>query len=545
MKKDIIKISGAIFLFLLFYFPLNIPAQEQLASLVTLDLKEVDLKDALKIISQASNLNVVLDKDVKAKVNIALKDVPWDVALDNILKTNELTYRIQENIIRVMTLATVKKEEDTIPLTTEIITPNFAKAEELQASLSKMLSSRGSMQVNIPTNSLIINDTPEVLAKVEDLAKKLDIRTPQVMIEALIVSVKLTDTDKFGIDWTATHKKHSERKIDTTDLKPSGVLDLYYGKTILTNWNITAQLALFAEDKNVKILANPRIMTMDNLAAQIEITEQVPYTYTSQSTEGTSTVTSTQFKDVGIKLYVTPHITKDKFISMSVKSEQSFVASFVGTTNEPSIDSRKAETNLMLKDGETFVIGGLRKKDSTITIDKIPLFGDIPFLGKFFRKEVKEITDTDLLIFITPHVLEESLVLTLKEEEKLEKSQDELFGIKKERNKAILKTLAQLRQEEELTRKTELKQQREEETKQQELEAAAEKERQKQERLEKAIDTRLEQEIASLYKEAVNYYNHNQFPEAEHAFEHILILDPDETEAREYLEIKITQKKKN
>jgi len=177
MKKDIIKISGAIFLFLLFYFPLNIPAQEQLASLVTLDLKEVDLKDALKIISQASNLNVVLDKDVKAKVNIALKDVPWDVALDNILKTNELTYRIQENIIRVMTLATVQKEEDTIPLTTEIITPNFAKAEELQASLSKMLSSRGSMQVNIPTNSLIINDTPEVLAKVEDLAKKLDIRT--------------------------------------------------------------------------------------------------------------------------------------------------------------------------------------------------------------------------------------------------------------------------------------------------------------------------------------------------------------------------------
>jgi type IV pilus assembly protein PilQ len=398
-----------------------------LPKLISLAFKDVNIEDALKVIAEASGLNIILDNDVRAKVSINLKEVPWQIALDNLLKTNEFTYKKQGNIIRIITMETLKREEETLPLLTKIILLNFAKAEDIQKSLAKIISPRGTIEINIPTNSLIISDSPETLLKIEEVVTKLDTRTPQVMIEALIISLKLTDTDKSGMDWTATHKKVPGRSIQQSLKAPTSAIDLFYGKTILPGWSFTSQMNFFEEDKRVNILANPRILTLDNLPAQIEINEQVPYTYVSTSTESSSTVTSTQFKDIGIKLYVTPHITKDKIISLKVKGEQSFVASFVGSSNEPSIDSRKVETNFMLKDGDTVVIGGLKKKDYTNTVDKIPLLGDIPFVGKLlFSKIVKEAVNTELIIFITPRIMDESTILTKKEESTLAKAKEEL-----------------------------------------------------------------------------------------------------------------------
>jgi len=444
-KAILISIISLILPCLLFSQEKSETESQNKQNLLTLNLRDVPIEDALKIISEASGLNIVLDKDVKAVVNVNLKDVPWSVAMENILKSNELTFKTQGNIIRVMTLASIKKEEETIPLVTRILTLNFAKIEDLKTSLAKMLSQRGSLEINVPTNSLIISDVPDVVAKIEEVATTLDIRTPQVIIEALIVSIKLSETDKIGIDWTATHKERPERQISQSLLAPDSTLDIYYGKTILPKWNFDAQLALYAQDKRVEILANPRVLTLDNLPAQIEIMEQVPYTYTSSSTQG-GTVTSTQFKDIGIKLNVTPHITsKDNFIYLSVNAEQSFVAALVGATNEPSIDSRKAETNLMLKDSDTVVIGGLRKKDNTLTTDKVPFFGDIPFIGKLFRKEIKEIADTELLIFITPHIVKD--LMSAEEANKLEKSRSQLFskelieGSQKSRSSVITEAL--------------------------------------------------------------------------------------------------------
>lgn len=417
--------------------------------LISLSLKDVNIEDALKIISEASGYNVILDKDVSARVTINLKDVPWQVALDNLLKTNDLTYKIKDNIIRIMTLGSVKKEEDTFPLTTKIISLNFAKADELQKSLSKIISTRGTIEVNVPTNSLIISDSPEKLARIEEVASKLDTRTPQVMIEAIIVSYKLTDGFKSGMDWKLefTEKLSASRRIEQTLKSTGSILDLYYyyGKNIFPGWRLTdTQLNFFAEDKRVKILANPRVLTLDNLPAQIEITEQVPYTYTSSSTSG-GTVTSTQFKDIGIKLYVTPHITKDRTISLSVKCEQSFVAAFVGATNEPSIDSRKVETNFMLNDNDTVIIGGLKKRDDTTTIDKIPILGNIPVIGKLlFSKVVKEAVDTELLIFITPRIMDVTNKLAENEQTTYNSAMQELAKNTKEvsRENIIAATLS-------------------------------------------------------------------------------------------------------
>ena len=468
MKKFKFELSGLkiIFFLTIFFLAALGLAQEEappnskpetINNLITLDFKDVDLKDALKIVTQASGFNIVMDNDVKATVTITLKDVTWQTALDNILKTNGLTYRFDGNIIRITTLETVKKEEDTLPLTTKIIRLNFAKVQDLQTSFSKIISTRGNIQTNINTNSLIITDTPAALDKLEGLARSLDVRTPQVMIEALIVSVKLTDSGRYGLDFTSVNKKSDQkglnRKITQTLKASNSIMDLYYGKTILPNFNLTAQLNFFAEDKRVKILANPRVLTLDNLPAHIEIIEQVPYTQTTQSTSGSgsaSALSSVEFKEAGIKLDVTPHITKDKFVSLSVKAEQSFVAAFVGpASDQPEIDSRKVDTNFMLKNGESIVIGGLRKKDNTTTIDKVPILGDIPFVGRLFKREVKDIINTELVIFITPRIIEESL-MTVSEEDKLEKSADELnekLSLKERlalRERAIAETLNKL-----------------------------------------------------------------------------------------------------
>jgi len=430
MKKAAFKRIGAILCLYLFCFLIALYAQEQVppttktepaANLVSLNLKDVNIEDALKIIAEASGLNIILDKDVAAKVNIILKDVPWQTALENILKTNELTYRIQGNIIRVMTLITVKKEEAMVPLVSKIITLNFAKTDELQKSLGKMLSERGGININARTNALIITDTPELVAKIEEMANKLDTATPQVMIEALILDLQLRDEDELGIDWKMVHKERPERTIEqnlslaTQNLASVGAIR--YGRSLIPVATLELLIDFWKQQGRVEILANPRISTLDNLPAHIELIEQIPYVAQTQTDQGV--VQSTQFKDSGIKLTVTPHVTtKDNYIMVTISTEQSFLAGTSG--GQPIIDSRKAETTLMVKDGETIAIGGLKRKQDTTTITKFPVLGDIPLVGYLFRNKVSAVRDTELLIFVTPY-LREKVLVSPADEKKLEK----------------------------------------------------------------------------------------------------------------------------
>ena len=546
----------AIFLIILTsFFFLNNSFSQVDSSQVSLDLKDVELKDALKIISQASGYNIVLDNDVKVKVSVSLKEVPWQTALDVILKSNGLTHRIQNNIIRVMTLMTVQKEGETTPLETKIFSLNFAKADSLQKSLAKMLSSRGTIEIDIPTNSLIITDSPENLNKLEEISKNLDRRTPQVMIEALIVSVKLTDTTMFGITWTATDKSRSERTAVQNLAATQANLALTYGKTIMPDVNFNALMNIYSQDKNVHILANPRILTLDNLAAQIEILEQVSYQSSTATEQGTTV--STQFKDVGIKLYVTPHITKDRFILLSAKAEQSYVAAYTAD-NQPAIDSRKAETNFILKDSETVVIGGLRKKDNTTTIYKIPFLGDLPLLGRLFRRDTKEINETELIIFITPHIVDDtSSSLTSKENDKLSLAKEELSRevyvskqLEKEAKKQELKNKNEEIKKQKEIKNNELKviEQNNKEQKKKEpkkiiprqdiLKAEAESAQKLQ-----ADKTKTEekQKINKLYTEALLRYKNRRYLESKALFEEIIKINPQEKKAKAYLGKKIPE----
>ncbi len=411
------------------------------SELITVNFENSDISEVIRILSEKSGLNIVVGPDVKATVNLQLIDVPWEKALDVILRTYNLTYKKEPGLIRVMTLEQLKLEEEKVPLTTKIVVLNFARAEDVKTSFNSMLSARGKIETNARTNSLIITDLPENIVKIENVVTQLDSRTPQVMIETMMADVTMSTEDDLGIQWTfARNKSRTPYLAETTHptgetlnavgksalvnvtqglagslLPTTSAMDILFGQTILNSIDLTATLRAWQERKRVNILAHPIIMTLDNQLAHIELMAQIPYTQQTQSTQASAALSSTAFKDAGIKLDVTPHITtKDNYISMNLKVEQTFLSGYT-PDSQPIIDGRKAETNLLVKDGETIIIGGLRKKQDTITIDKVPFLGDVPILGVFFRKTLKSVSDVDLLIFVTPTVIKEPKMTSLEE----------------------------------------------------------------------------------------------------------------------------------
>ncbi len=388
------------------------------SKLVSITFKNTDMREVLNILAFKGGVNIVAGEDVDVKVTVQLKNVPWEQALDVILKTYNFTYRKEANLIRVMSLQRALEEEGKIQLETKIIPLNFANVEELKASLSDILSKRGNLSVDKRTNSLIVTDIPSIVVKVEVAAMSLDTRTPQVLIEAMMIDVKVTDENKWGSVLSLIKDSSQEypNRFDTSLSAggSGGVFEFFGG--ILKDIDFHATIDTWVHQNKAQILANPSVLTLDNQEAKIEIIEEIPY-FESVDTGGGVTI-NVKFKEAGIKLYVTPHITSGNYISMNVRPEQSFKSDEV--LNNPVIDTRRAETNLLVKDGQTIVIGGLRKTNDNITYDKIPFFGDIPFLGLLFKKKLITKIETELVLFVTPHIIVEP-IMTEKEREWLGK----------------------------------------------------------------------------------------------------------------------------
>lgn len=391
----------------------DLPVEEDKSGLVTMDFEGAEIHDVIRVIAMASGMNIAIGEDVQAKVTISLKQVHWERALDVILRTYNFTYKKEENLIRIMTFEKLKQEERDIPLVTKVVYLNFAKVSDIQGTLSKMLSDRGSIEVDTRTNGMLVTDIPEKVNEVELIAMKLDTRTPQVLIEAMLIDVKLTEDDELGINWKIIDyfgsDSNQDAGRDTPDYieQPSGMN--IANEAIKFGWiqrigqyKLDGLIKAWVQDAKANVLASPKIVTLDNQTAKIEIKDQVAYTQSTQNDAG-GTTTSTQFKDVITGIEVTPHITREGFVSMNLKPKQEYVDGTVG--GEPKIASRSAETNVLVKDGETIVIGGLRKIEDNITITKVPFLGDIPILGKLFRKEDSQRVNTELVMFVTPRVI--------------------------------------------------------------------------------------------------------------------------------------------
>jgi type IV pilus assembly protein PilQ len=329
---------------------------------------------------------------------------------------------------------TSQLDEEPPELFLETVTLKFLDAQNLKKAIAKMSSKYGSIETNSKNNSLIICDIKDNLSKILLEIKRADNPPQQLMIEAVIVDVQLDDETEIGINWDILSDKMydfsyrqnlgsrlsmvaatDDTKADTTAFNTTSATGTEGGYFAVISGTVRNTVHLLQQKKNVEILASPRVMVVSGESASIETVTELPYQELMQ-TSGGGQLSATQFKKVGVKLNVTATLTDDDYILVTVEPEQSVdTGKFSATSGIPIIDTRKAKTTLLLKDGQVVIIGGLRKKETTNQISQIPLLGDLPLIGILFRNTQEIVKNSELLVFLSPHIYKGE---TLSEEQK-------------------------------------------------------------------------------------------------------------------------------
>ncbi len=395
--------------------------------LVSLDFQDADIKNVLKILAYKSGVNIVAGPEVTGAVTIQLNNVAWQKALEVLLSTYGYGYERNGNIVIVTTMENLKKRhEDAVliaqqePLSTKTYVLNFAKASDLIDSLSKLKTSRGQVNFDQRTNSIIVRDVQSNMELMEEVMKTLDSPTPQVVIEARVIETDLNNKENLGIDWVAqVSAKGSKRptifpftprasKPYIPDIIPadSTTTDFTYGFLDFTK--LSATLELLSSRSNTHIISNPKIVTLDNQTAKIVVGSQYPLPqYTYNTDQAKLQVSGWSYLDIGIIFEVTPHVNNAGLVTLDLNPKITAILDYVTveTTQVPRLSTEEAKTKVMIKDGQTLVIAGLISDQTTLSKNQIPFLGDIPVLGQVFRKNNNSVTKTELLIFLTPHII--------------------------------------------------------------------------------------------------------------------------------------------
>jgi type IV pilus assembly protein PilQ len=445
--------------------PEKAPVGAYKGSKISLDFKDADIHNILRLIAEVSDLNIITSEDVKGKITIRLVNVPWDQALEVILATKNLMKTEEGNVLRITTLETLRKEreerqkeEETLLKTRDtkvkleepgrrIIKVNFANATELQKMIMEkekegkgFLSPQGTVKADPRTNTLIIQDVRSNLEEVEQLIRELDSPTPQVLIEARVVQATTTFARAIGVQWGGSFNQTGTTAWGLTGNNPSaaagwgftpnqagpsastqlimpsnfvvnfpastvntpsGGMGISFGKLTGNLVNLDFRLQLGETDGSTRVIARPKLATLDNQEAHIKQGEKIPYETTSQAG------TQVQFIDAVLQLKVKPHVTPDGTILMTVKVNRDARGSFRSPVNQvPSIDTREAETQVLVNEGETLVIGGIYETEQDETNTGIPWLMKVPVLGWLFKSQEKLSTKKELLIFLTPTVIQ-------------------------------------------------------------------------------------------------------------------------------------------
>ena len=395
---------------------------------INLDFKEVDILDILRLMSDISKLNIIAGDDVKGTVTVRLVDIPWDEALDVILKSKSLGKERFGNIIRVATIRTMQREKEEElakknaqkklePVKVRLVPVNYAMADKLVPQIKELLTDRGTVSYDQRTNVLIVKDVEEILDKSEQLVDYLDTQTPQVLIEARIVEATSTAALGLGIEWGSHHtytdaNGHPTNAIFPYNLgvganvavpgpaDPTGTLGFMFGSVGMIN-DLNLTLNVMESDGKIKIVSSPKVATLDNKEAMIQQGTSIPIT-----TRGTGGDVTTKYVDASLILKTTPHITADGSILLNIeinKSEPDWSNSnYLG---EPSIIKKEAKTEILIKSGDTVVIGGVYTNLTSKTKRQVPLLGRIPVLGWLFKSEESRVERSELLIFLTPKIM--------------------------------------------------------------------------------------------------------------------------------------------
>lgn len=402
---------------------------------VTLDVKDVDARDLLWSLARQVNANIILTEGVKGRVTIRLKETPWKNALDTIVQTAGLAYQQEGELFKI--LLPVKEAvtpEGVSRLVTKVIPIKFAKTEEVGKVVQVKLSGSGQVVPMLENKSLMIVDVPEKIREIEAMLPFLDVAPRQVMIEVVIADMKLQGEQDVGVNWNLVFNKNQTLGVGEQNLEPSRGITVptQFGQlspgqvtgegalagiqVVRGPWTATALIDLLQQDTDTKILASPKILVLSGKKALIDTIEEIPFQELTQTAQG-GQISSVQFKEVGVKLEVLPTITDQGDIILNVKPEQSVRTGEV-VAGVPVIDTRKADTTLLMQDGETAIIGGLRRKIQNVQTKMIPGLGKIPFLGKLFRRDDKMTEVRELVVFLIPR-LYTGAILTDKDRETL------------------------------------------------------------------------------------------------------------------------------
>jgi type IV pilus assembly protein PilQ len=423
---------------------------------ISLDFKDGDLQDIFRLFADISGLNIVVNPGVSGKVTLKLNEVPWDQALDLILKANGLGYTLEGNVIRIARLADLQREEqdrrklaeekqlagDLGSLTARI---SYAKAAELSDVLKRagVVSARGSINVDARTNTMIINDLPSFLTRAQALIAELDRPTPQVEIEARIVVTSRNFTRDLGIQWGFLNQQTPQFGNTTTQAFPNAIIVNGQGVpatggipadqsglapaagigtagrgylvnlpaagfnsgigitmgNILGSFNLDVALTALERQGRGRLLSTPKVTTQNNQSAEIKQGVQIPI-----QTVANNTVT-VQFKDAVLTLKVTPQITEAGTVILNLEVENN-AADFANLVNGiPPINTQSAKTQVLVRDGATAVIGGIYQSNEQTAQQNTPFLGRIPLLGFLFRNKFVTTSNNELLLFITPRII--------------------------------------------------------------------------------------------------------------------------------------------
>jgi type IV pilus assembly protein PilQ len=416
---------------------------------ISVNLKDVDLKDFFRLIHEISGLNVVLDPNVKGTLTIVLDDVPWDQALDIVLKNNDLARQLEGNVLRIATVDTLRKEaegrraqQEAEALAVEKVTVtrflSYAHSKDVVETVKKFLSQRGDVISDDRTNAVIINDIPAVIPQIDRLLTQLDRKTQEVEIEARVVAATRSFArdigSQLGFGWgNGTSAAGGASSVGTSPTSTFGIIPKYpiIGTTapssttgaqipMFSNLGLTSPtsglsflnassnvridaILTMAESRGLlKILSRPRVVTQNNIQALVKQGVRVPIV-TQAQLGGPPTVT---YVDAFLRLTVVPQITSEGTIFLNVDVENTTPDFGRSVQGNPTLITQQATTQVLVTDGGTVVIGGVIQTQNSINVSQVPLLGNIPMLGNLFKRTSVSTSNQELIFFITPRVIQ-------------------------------------------------------------------------------------------------------------------------------------------
>ncbi len=381
---------------------------------ISLDVQEAEIGTVLRSLAGFSGTNIVASPRVKGKVTVKLEDVPWIEALGVILKAHSFDFIEEQGIYRIDTAADLREEklaversrkqvEDLAALELGIVTLHYANATEVKKALEKMLTERGDIDVDVRTNSVLINDVPERVAMITGMAGRLDSETPQVEINARLVDMDARASRELGFNWSVANfmspgnNLAGDLDINNPVQNPAGALKV----ATVQDWGELMMKVEALENSNrARLISNPVITTTDNREASILVGQKIPLIVSDEAGNAI-----TQLTTIGIMLRVTPHINKDRNVTLDIHNEVSDLSSQATVQGGVIINTSESDTRVLVEDGETAIIGGLIRRVENRLESGIPVLKDVPLLGALFKHTTNVKVNRELVVFVTPKIV--------------------------------------------------------------------------------------------------------------------------------------------